>query len=151
MSKHGRLRRPLGEDRGFGMVEVVVALLLFAVMAMATVPLLIRGYQASSHNSTIATANQLAMERLELARSTAIGGTCAELRAAVEPEVTVTDGRGVKLKVSATVGASCTQTAGSEASQPRLASVTAVVRTSAAGFSDPVIRVSTQVFARVTS
>lgn len=86
-------------DRGFGVIEIMVAMMLFAIVSMAIIPSLVAALRTSSNNATIATATGLVNEQMEDARSHA-PSACGSLAA---PDYTVTDTRGVMLKVVRTV------------------------------------------------
>ncbi|WP_158603945.1 type II secretion system protein [Cryobacterium tepidiphilum] len=94
MSESAAPSPPVHSDAGFGLIEVVVALMLFALLAVMMLPTLVNSLHNSTKNTTLATATQLLDEQLELAR--AAGDTCAALNgyesSAVSP---VSDERGV--------------------------------------------------------
>ncbi len=104
---HARLRVTSGNDRGFGIIEIVISMFLLALLAAALLPLLVQGLQQSAANATLATATQLANDQIELARAES---TCAGLSSSNQ---TVTDARGVSLLVARTVGP-CTVPADAE-------------------------------------
>lgn len=56
------------QDAGFGIVEVIVAMVMFALLALALAPVLIGGIKASVKMTSIATATQFVNEGLESAR-----------------------------------------------------------------------------------
>lgn len=88
---------------GLSLIEVVVAMMLLAILAVAFLPVLIQGLQTAAVNSTRATANQLANLQLETARSQ--GGDCSNITdleyAAVSP---VVDKRNVTLLTTRDAG-----------------------------------------------
>src|SRR3712207_4671055 len=96
MTRHADRR---GES-GFSLVEVVVAVMLFAVTAMAFFPLVARTSTAAGNASTVASASRMVSSELERVRARPLT-TCP----AVGPEPLgnpvgspVTDGRGVVLQ-----------------------------------------------------
>lgn len=97
-------------DEGLGLVEIMIALFLLAVLAVSFLPVLIQGLQLSVRNATLSTASQVLNEELDLL--SAVDGTCAALAAhlAATP-VTVTDERGVSYVPQRALhaGATCTE------------------------------------------
>jgi prepilin-type N-terminal cleavage/methylation domain-containing protein len=73
-----RIRAVRSSDGGFGLVEVVISMFLFAIIAMAALPVLWNGMSISARNAKTATATQLAAKELEIARAAAT--SCASLR-----------------------------------------------------------------------
>jgi len=94
-------------DAGFGLIEIVVAMFLLAVLAIAFLPVLVQGIAQSSANGTLAAATQLVNREMENARAQT---TCSGLTA---DTFTVPDDRGVTLRVTRTVGDACPATAAS--------------------------------------
>lgn len=90
-------------DEGISLVEVVIAMMLLAILAISFLPVLIQGLQTAAVNSTRATANQLVNLQLETARSQ--GGDCSLITdlefAAVSP---VIDKRNVTLLTTRDAG-----------------------------------------------
>ena len=60
-------------DEGFGMVEVMVSMMLFAVLMLGTLFLIVTAISTSARNSTIESATQWALERADWAH-TAVAG-----------------------------------------------------------------------------
>ncbi len=60
-------------DEGFGMVEVMVSMMLFAVLMLGTLFLIVTAISSSARNSTIESATQWALERADWAH-TAVAG-----------------------------------------------------------------------------
>ena len=100
----GHRSQDQADDRGFGLVEIVVSMLILAVLAIAFLPLLITGLKISASSTTLATATQLVSEKMQLAQSK--GPVCADV-AAVAGTADLTDPRGVVLRVQTTTG-TCT-------------------------------------------
>ncbi|RZU64111.1 hypothetical protein EV379_0405 [Microterricola gilva] len=93
-----RKRMPAEDDSGVGLIEIIIAMMLLAIIAIAILPTLIQGLKLSSANATFASATAIVNGQLEDARSYK---SCA----AVTPtNTTATDARGVTLKVVRTVG-----------------------------------------------
>lgn len=100
------------DDEGLGLIEIVVAMFILALIALSLLPLLITGMQASVRNTSIAAATQFAKDRIAIAQSVAATSddVCDDLEdfaAIVEP---MTDARGVVLLASSTLGACPTGT-----------------------------------------
>ena len=62
------MREPASED-GLGLIEVVVAMVVLAILAIAMVPLLMQGLIQSKANVTIAAATQFVDAELDRANS----------------------------------------------------------------------------------
>lgn len=112
-----RLRDASGDDRGFGIIEIVVSMFLLGLIATAFLPLLIQGLKQSAANATLATATQLANDQIELARAAT---SCADL---VPTSTTVVDPRNVPLLVASTIG-SCAPASENPVSVPVSVTVT---------------------------
>lgn len=98
-------RAALRLDDGFGLVEVLVAMFLLAIVALALLPLLITGMKLAVTNTTIAAASQLANDRMSAAQAASPG--CADVVAAVNGVFETTDERGVPLSATTTVVGNC--------------------------------------------
>ncbi|MEN8603079.1 type IV pilus modification PilV family protein [Microbacterium rhizosphaerae] len=92
------MRKP--DDEGFGLVEVIIAFFLLAIIAVAILPALVNGIRFSAAQSTVATATRHLNGLVEEARTTP---TCATLVSVATP-ATFTDGRGKTITSSGTVG-----------------------------------------------
>jgi len=103
------------KDDGLGLVEIVVAMFLLALLSLALLPILINGLKQSAVNSTIGTATQVLRQELETASSNT---TCKELTdyrdhiTAADAITEVTDPRGVVVRAFRVVGACPTSAAG---------------------------------------
>lgn len=97
------------DDEGLGLVEIVVAMLVLAALAIAILPLLVQGLQLSARNATLASGLQQVNDRLQAAQD--LSPNCSAIRGlyASGPE-TYTDGRNVVIRITTTVGA-CPTTA----------------------------------------
>jgi len=94
-------------DGGITLVEIVVAMFMLAIVLVAMVPLLAAGLKVSALNTTRATANQLASERMQLAKSS--GPNCT-IVSSLDGSAVFNDPRGVPLEVVTDVGACPTGT-----------------------------------------
>ena len=56
-------------DGGFGIAEVLVAMFLLGLIAVAVIPILVQGLRASLSNAAVASATQLANQQLEQVRA----------------------------------------------------------------------------------
>lgn len=131
-----RIRRALRADDGIGLIEVVVAMFLLAILALALLPTLISGMKLAVANTTIASATQLANDRLKSARAAA--PDCSAV-AAVSGAFDTTDARDVPLRAMTSVVGVCPSTPGSASTL----TVTTVVERSDTG--DELARASTLV------
>lgn len=91
-------------DEGLGLIEIVIAMMLLAVLAVAFLPVLIQGLQVAALNATRATANQLVNKQIETARAQADDCSLITDLASV-PVSPVVDPRNVTLVTTRTVGA----------------------------------------------
>ena len=87
-------------DRGFGLIEIVVAMFLLAIVSLSVLPLLVQDLKLSAANATLANATQLANQQIEMVRS-------QSLCSAIVPASFMVTTQGVTLKVSRTISASC--------------------------------------------
>ena len=85
-------------DDGLGLIEVVVAMLVLAILAIAMVPLLMQGLIQSKNNATIASATQFVDAELDTAGAMSACGSIAS------GTVNKTDSRGVALTLIRTRG-----------------------------------------------
>lgn len=130
------------DDSGFSLIEVMVAMLLLAILALAIVPAFVGQMRATSTNTTIATASQLAGQQIDDAQSRA--STCAALTAFQSETVApVVDARGVALQATRTVSLPC------PAVYP--ATIKVVVTVTASGSSTVIASVTSLVLLRSAS
>ena len=85
--------QPGPTDEGMGLIEIVVAMFVLALVSLAFLPLLVQGIQQSSANATLVTATQLVNQEIELARD----ATCTA--SAVARMCLYVAARGVSLRV----------------------------------------------------
>lgn len=88
------------DDEGFGLVEVIIAMFLLAIIALAILPALTSGIVVSSQQSTVATATRQLNALVEQARQSP---TCTSL-GAIPSQQFFTDGAGRSYEVDAVVG-----------------------------------------------
>jgi type II secretory pathway pseudopilin PulG len=89
-------------DSGIGIVEIVIAMFLLALLAVATLPLFVSTLTLTSGDSTVTTATQLVDEQLTLARSQT--ATCGALTTFAGTAVAATtDGTGKALTTTRSV------------------------------------------------
>lgn len=95
------------DDGGFSLVEVVVAVVLLGLVAIAILPALVMGLQATAAQSSVATSTREVSQMIDSARQQT---TCAGLAQALQAQ-TFSDGRGRSLTVTGTIdnltGATC--------------------------------------------
>lgn len=88
-----RMRKQLADSSGFGLIEIVVSMFLFALLAVAFLPLLIDALRATVRNATIATATQIMSEQLDTI--TLVPRTCEAFESwEAEPLPVTVDSRG---------------------------------------------------------
>lgn len=95
-----RIRRTYLSDAGFSIVEVIIAMFLLAIIAVALLPALVNGIRYSSQQSAVATATRQLNSLVEQARQTP---SCGALSSAAATK-TFTDGAGRTLTSSGVVG-----------------------------------------------
>ncbi len=122
------------DDAGFGLIEIVVAMFMLAVLSLTFLPILIQGIKQSGENGTRATATQIVQHQMENAR--AQSGDCSDV-GLLTGTTTVTDTRNVVLVTTVVIGA-C------PSSYPGTVQVTATVKKQ--GSSQTLASASTLVF-----
>ena len=123
-----KIGRSYDDETGIGLVEVLVAMMLLAIVALALLPILITGMKLAVSNTTIAAATQLANDRITAAQAAAPG--CSAVVAAVNGTFDTTDKRGVPLAAATTVVGTCPAAANTTAATLK---VTVVVTRSDTG------------------
>jgi len=58
-----------GDENGVGIIEIVVAMLLLALLVLSFAPVLVSAIKLSGRNTTIATATQIVNQQIEAARA----------------------------------------------------------------------------------
>ena len=92
------------EEKGLGLIEILVSMLILALLAVAVLPVLVQGLRTSSNNATRATANQFAGQELDLVRT--LSPNCTAVSAFDDgPSRVATDARGISLEIRRLVGA----------------------------------------------
>jgi prepilin-type N-terminal cleavage/methylation domain-containing protein len=102
------MRRPGDEhDAGLGLIEVIVALMILAVLAVALLPVLSSAADESSTNIARSTASQLTSKELNTVR--AIDTTCAALHSHGSDPLGLlwTDPRGTILQIHRVAQTAC--------------------------------------------
>lgn len=93
-----------GEDpAGFSLIEVIIAMFLLGIVAVAILPALWQGIRLSSEQASVATATRYMNSIVDDARATP---TCAFL-AAIPARPAFVDGRGVSLSTSSSSVTGC--------------------------------------------
>lgn len=102
-----RSTRRRGADDGFGLVEVIIAMSLLMVIAVAMLPVFINSLRLSSTTVSVTTATQIVSEQMDLARS--IAPTCDAVQQFAEETLgrIVEDPRGVILEITMVTPATC--------------------------------------------
>ena len=85
-------------DEGFSLVEVIIAMLILGIIAMALLPALWQGIRFSSQQSATATATRHLNALIEEARA---APTCGTLRRS-RPATTIPDGKGADIDIAGT-------------------------------------------------
>jgi prepilin-type N-terminal cleavage/methylation domain-containing protein len=98
------MRGRTADTAGFSLVEVVIAMFLLGIVAVAILPALWQGTVLSSQQASTATATRYMNSIVDDARATP---TCAYLGAIASRPAT-TDGRGVSLSASTSNVTGCT-------------------------------------------
>lgn len=94
-------------ESGFGIIEVVIAMFLLGLIAVAFLPLLQTSLKLASKNVTSATATQIVNEQMDLARS--IPASCVALQdhATETIGLLIADPRGTVLEIHRTAPTVC--------------------------------------------
>lgn len=92
------MKRLLKDEEGLGLVDVLVAMILLGILAVAIIPTLTLAMRVSSNNVDLASASQLVDQELDLAHSH-LPTTCAALQTYVTDPIGLdfADPRGVTL------------------------------------------------------
>ena len=72
------LERQPRDDRGFGLIEIVVSMFLLGLLAIATLPLLIQSMTVTTTNSKIAFATQVVAQQLQRLKDS--GSSCGAVK-----------------------------------------------------------------------
>ena len=92
-----------GDERGIGIIEIVVSMFLIALLILSFIPVLINSNRLSGRNTTMATATQIVNKQIQSARavtsSTSTAPSCTNMKNfVVSPAPSaVVDPRGVTL------------------------------------------------------
>lgn len=74
-----RLGPDSGSERGFGLIEIVVSMLIIALISMSFLPLAIQAIKQTFANANLTTATQIVAQQLEQVR--AAGSSCSAVKA----------------------------------------------------------------------
>ena len=129
-----------GDESGFGLVEIVVAMFILGILAVAFLPMLIQGIKQSAINATRSSAYQFASQQVEIARAQTTCSGLTSYLAAAPTTLQLSDPRGIQLQASRSVDMT---TCLSTASYPITIPVTTTVKRLDTG--KVVISVSTRV------
>lgn len=94
-------------DRGFGLIEVVIAMALLMIASLAMLPVVISALYLSKDNVSLTTATQFVAEQLDGVRG--IPSTCDALHEFVDNNVgrQIADPQGVTLEISFDTETAC--------------------------------------------
>jgi prepilin-type N-terminal cleavage/methylation domain-containing protein len=102
MTTAARIAR--GDQSGFGLVELIVAVAILVIISLSLVPVLANGVKQSAANTTLATASQIANQMIELAAAQPT--TCSTFNTyGILSSQTTVDPRGVTLVATNSVAA----------------------------------------------
>ena len=109
----GRRTQATDDERGFGIIEIVVSMFLLALLILSFAPVLVNTIKFTARNTTIATAAQMANKQIEAARavrsSTSTPPTCNDIKLFLLGTLApVVDPRGVTLQPQWDPFATCT-------------------------------------------
>jgi len=91
-----------GTDDGFTMIEIVISLMLFALLAVSLLPVLIQGQQLASRQAAEATATRQISALVDSVRA---NPTCSQVSSLIG-STSYTDGTGRAFTVTTTVSPS---------------------------------------------
>ena len=101
----------LKQSEGFGLVEVIVSMVLFAILMAALAPLIIKSVQTTARMTSVATANQLVIDGVDTLRVEVNGSAanCAAVKSTDEGVITSLheDERGIQLTRTIELSGSC--------------------------------------------
>lgn len=100
-------RRP-GSDDGLGIVEVVIAMFLLALIAVSILPALVNGLRFSAQQSSVATATRQVNGLIDQVRQTPDCATIGSILGTAATPRSFLDGHGNTFTTQATIG-SCSK------------------------------------------
>ena len=134
-------------DEGFGLVEVMVAMLILLIVILAMTSVVIMALTVTTANGTRATASEAVQTRIEDARRQSVAGSCAVIEAVINATATVYDGRGTPITITGTLAAPCHHKTGSEQYDPaQVVRVTVTANSIVDGVSTPTAQTTTDIF-----
>lgn len=143
-NKLGIRARATEKERGFGIIEIVVAMFLLALLVISFAPILVNTLKFTARNTTIATATQIVNQQIEAARavrsSTAGTPSCDDIRQfLLVTAAPVVDPRGVTLQPRWDAFAACT-------ASTTVGYVRVRVSVSQSGYTNPTASAATMIF-----
>lgn len=101
------------DERGFGIIEIVVSMFLLALLILSFAPVLVNTIKFTARNTTIATAAQMAGKQIQAARavrsSASTPPSCNDIKLFLQGTLApVVDPRGVTLQPQWDPFAACT-------------------------------------------
>lgn len=95
------------DDRGFGMIEIIISMGILLIVSVTVLPVFITALRLSSTNVSLTTATQMVSQSMDIARD--LPSTCAAVKQwALETTGTYeTDPRGVELESHLDASAAC--------------------------------------------
>ncbi len=94
-------------ERGFGLVEVLVSMMLLMIVALSLLPVYVTALKLSASNVSMTTATQLVSEQMDVARQ--LASTCRALKefVAQTSDITELDPQGRTLVVHRSTDVNC--------------------------------------------
>lgn len=92
------------DDQGFGLVEVIIAMLLLGLIAIAILPTLISGLGYSAQQSSVATATRQVNALIDQVRQSPECGTISSTLGTAATPRSFVDGRGQAFTTQAAIG-----------------------------------------------
>ncbi len=137
------------DEAGFGLTEVMIAMLVLFIVMVAMISAVIAALQVTSSNATGSTAAEAVQQRIEDVRAASVAGDCDVLEGAALPVTTVTDGRGVDITISGSLASTCVRAATSGDRDPvQVLRLTVEADSAAPGASNPVVTTTTDILVK---
>ncbi|MDN4486710.1 type II secretion system protein [Demequina sp. SYSU T00039] len=136
-------------DEGFGLVEVMVAMIVLAIIMVSMLSVILAGLRATANAATYATANELVQQRLEEARGIAAStdtDKCTSLASSITTSgPAVNDGRGVPIVVTGSYTGTC------DSAVDSIVVVTMRATTTNGSFNSPMAETTTNIYVKGAS
>jgi type II secretory pathway pseudopilin PulG len=84
------------DERGFGVIEIVVSMLLLGLLAIASLPLLMQSMTVASNNSQVVTATQVVAQQFQQLKDS--GSSCSAVKTFVAATPAAVPGPGGNLQ-----------------------------------------------------